>query len=72
VRSLYLAWKWTGGRMCPYRTHHVLDEDYRPLGVPGAAPRPPFDPRRVRNIVLGFARVAEDEQLALAGARLGG
>jgi hypothetical protein len=69
MRALYLAWKHTGGRMDPYRTAHVLDEGYRPLGDPEAAPRPPENHRRIRNVLLGFAAVAEDEMLALHAPR---
>lgn len=71
MRSLYLAWKWSGGRMDPYRTAHVLGEDYRPLDFPEFDPRPPSSHRRVRNIILAFAAVAEDEALTVATAQIG-
>jgi len=69
MRLLYACWKHTGGRMCPFRTHHVLGEDYRRLDDPDAPPVRPSDPRRVRNILLAFAACAEEEQIDLAAAQ---
>lgn len=71
MRALYLAWKHTSGRMDPYRTAHVLGEDYRPLADPEAAPRPPASHRRIRNIILAFSAVAEEEEFARATAAIG-
>lgn len=71
MRSLYHGWKWSGGRLCPYRTAWVLGEDYRPLDDPEAAPRPPSSHRRVRNIVLAFAGLAETESIERLGAGMG-
>ncbi len=70
MRLLYLAWRYSGGRLCPYRTHHNLDADFRPLDWEGE-PRPPASHRRLRNVLIGFAEVAEEEAVAMAGASMG-
>lgn len=80
MRRLYLAWRYSGGRLCPYRLHHNLDGDFRPLDAPAEmewtlsgrrpvlpTPRPPMSHRRLRNVLLAFAQLAEDEEIQLAG-----
>jgi|GraSoiStandDraft_13_1057314.scaffolds.fasta_scaffold00345_14 hypothetical protein len=63
MRDLYLAWRYSGGRLDPYRTAHVLGEDYRPLDDPDDPPMPPKSHRRIRNVLIGFALMAEAEEL---------
>lgn len=63
-------WRHSGAD--PFRLHHGLAADYRPLGRPDAAPVLPADRRRVRNVVLGFGMAADVERaeaVAAAGAR---
>lgn len=54
---LYLAWRHGGHD--PYRLFHMLDADYSPVG--GGPARPPLYPSRLRNVIFGFARLADEE-----------
>jgi hypothetical protein len=59
----------------PYRLYNSLDEQYRPLHQPGADPRPPQFPERVRAFTYAVANYARElnrkdrmEQAAATGA----
>ena len=67
AQLLFLAWRYGGND--PYRTYNGLDEDYRPLGHPEEAPRPPIFPSRVRHFVYGCGLVAIANEGKLAGAK---
>lgn len=69
---MYLAW--LHGGHDPFRLFHGLDDAYRKLGNPDSEPWYPARPWSVRNVIYGFAIVAEREQLARAelGAAAGG
>jgi hypothetical protein len=45
-----------------------LCDDYTPWE--GGSPMPPHRPSRVRQLIYGFARLAEDEALRLAGGKV--
>jgi len=62
---LYLAWKHGGHD--PYRLFHGLRDDYSPWE--GGTPMPPSHPGRIRQLIYGFARLAEEETARLAGAK---
>lgn len=84
MRELYLAWVFSAGGLCPYRMRHHLDREFRPLDavtrwawtfrgkveVP-ADPRPPKSHRRLRNVLLAFAKLAEEEQVSRASMSMG-
>jgi hypothetical protein len=68
ARYLYLSWKHGGHD--PFRLYHDLDDDYRPLGGTQAdRVHLPPSRRRVRLLVYAFAAKAEEDALALAGAK---
>lgn len=71
MRDLYLAWRYSGGRLCPFRTHHVVGEDFRSLDYPEEAPRPPASHRRLRNVLVAFSKLAEEEQIQFASISSG-
>jgi hypothetical protein len=64
---LFLAWRYGGED--PYRTYNGLDEDYRPLGHPEEAPRPPTYPTRLRHFLYGCGLAALKNDSKLAGNR---
>jgi hypothetical protein len=70
MRDFFLAWRY--GRLCPYRTRHYLDEGFRPLDVPDAPPRPPASHRRLRNVLIAFSKLAEEEHVQFAALSSGG
>lgn len=86
MRMLYLAWRYSSGRLCPYRTKHNLDEQFRPLDEPleeeewrldgkhtvdRRRPRPPMSHRRLRNVLVAFAKLAEEEATLALGVTAG-
>lgn len=69
---LFYTWKASGAD--PYRIYNGLDTDYRPLGQPDAAPRPPRFPERVRAFVYAcglYARELERKDAAMAAGGQG-
>jgi hypothetical protein len=48
--------------MDPYRLYNGLGEDYRPLGQPDAAPRPPRFPERVRAFLYACGAHYREQQ----------
>lgn len=83
MRRLYLLWRFGG--VCPYRARHNLDAEFKSLDEPlqeewGLAgrrtvdrrvPRPPRSHRTLRNVLVGFAHLAEEEELERAAAGMG-
>jgi hypothetical protein len=72
MRLLYLAW--LHGGHDPYRLFNMLDEGYRPLEPTEGDPpqhRPP-DPRRLSQVVYGFAMLAFQEGEARTVRAMGG
>jgi len=67
---LYLAWRHGGHD--PFRLHHALADDYRQLDLLDSPPVLPSAPRRVRNLVYGFAAFAHNEDVERSVALSGG
>jgi hypothetical protein len=65
---LYLAWKHGGHD--PYRMFHNLDDNYYPMRGGGERMPPPY-PARLRAVIYGFAMVAEEDAVKMAGGRVG-
>jgi hypothetical protein len=74
---LFYVWKASGAD--PYKLYNSLGDDYRPLAVPDAEPRPPQFPERVRTFIYACGlRVREleredaDRQAMLIAKAIGG
>ncbi len=53
---MWAAWHYGGED--PYRLYNMLDVDYRPVGNPEAAPRPPRYPDRLQRFMYGLVRAS--------------
>jgi hypothetical protein len=67
---LYLAWKHGGHD--PYRLYNGLDDDYRPIEDSEKPVMPPPDPRKLRNVIYGFATFAHQETVEHVTVAAGG
>jgi hypothetical protein len=68
---------WRYGHEDPYRFYNRLDADYYPLGLNEfekwtSEPLPPPEPRRLRNVIYGFAIFAEQQELERVSILSGG
>lgn len=58
---LFHVWRASGAD--PYRTYNGLDEHYRPLHDPAAAPRPPQFPERCRMFLYACGSYARELEM---------